>query len=321
MNKLSILTLLPLLLAQVLNAQLAGVYEAEAVEGSPTFTAAGMTWWNDQLILADRWQEKFFTFTPPEKFGVFKEGGRPVGLGVDPENRLVYTEKLDKVICRLARCTKDGMEETLLQNDGTPKAAPTGIGTPHFMTVHKNGTLYWSGFPDGGTRYLLPGSKTVTVSPTRIVHTYGIGLSPKQDWLYVSTKIPNPDRRGIWRFPVQEDGNLGEGMFFIAIDNFTTTHLKGLPEAIDGSDKLLGWIGRTQGLAVDRHGYLYVGGDEGHKSGSAVAVFTPDGKKLAAMIVRVPKDISGLAFGGIDGNTLFITGAGKFKLHQAKLPL
>lgn len=315
------LTAVFILSAPTAHAQVSGVYRAEAVEASPELTAAGMVWWNDRLIIADRWQQKFFAFTPPDRFEVFKEGKRPVGLGVDPENRLVFTEKLDKVLCRLARCTADGKEETLLENDGTPKAGPTGLGTPHFMAVHSNGTIYWSGFPDGGTRYLLPEAKTVTVSPTRIVHTYGVGLSPENDWLYVNSKIPNKERRGTWRFPVDEGGNLGEGEFFIPIDRFTTTHLKDLPEARDGSDKLLGWIGRTQGLAVDRHGYIYVGGAESHHSGAAIAAFTPDGKTLAAMIVGVPRNVSGLAFGGKDGNTLYITGAGEYPLHAVTLSL
>jgi gluconolactonase len=83
-----------------------------------------------------------------------------------------------------------------------------------------------------------------------------------------------------------------------------------------------------QGLAVDRLGYIYVAGAESHHSGSAVAVFTPDGKKLAAMIVGkpevelgIPTNISGLAFGGEDGRTLFITGAGSYRLYQVQLPV
>src|SRR4030095_14573515 len=115
-----------------------------------------------------------------------------------------------------------------------------------------------------------------TVEP-RIVHPYGIGLSPKHDWLYVNSKIPNPDRRGTWRFPVDKDGKLGKGEYFIQIDQFKTTHLKDLPPANDGSDSLKGWVGRLQGLAVDHNGYVYVGGAESHTSGAAVAVFTPDG--------------------------------------------
>jgi gluconolactonase len=80
-------------------------------------------------------------------------------------------------------------------------------------------------------------------------------------------------------------------------------------------------VGRLQGLAVDKLGYIYVGGAESHTSGAAVAVFSPDGKDLAAMIVGVPRNISGLAFGGGDGRTLFITGAGEYKLFQAGLPV
>lgn len=62
--------------------------------------------------------------------------------------------------------------------------------------------------------------------------------------------------------------------------------------------------------------------------GAAVAVFTPGGKKLAAMTVArpnpdlgIPTSISGLAFGGKDGRTLFITGAGTYRLYRARLPL
>jgi sugar lactone lactonase YvrE len=195
------------------------------------------------------------------------------------------------------------------------------VGTPHFLAVHPKGAIYWSGFPDGGTRYLLPGSKEVSIGEPRIVHTYGIGLSPKHDWLYVTSKIPNPDRRGVWRFPVNADGKLGEGEFFLAIDQFTTSHLTDLPPAADGSASLTGWVGRLQGLAVDKLGYLYVGGAESHHSGQAVAVFSPDGKRLAAMIVGVPRNISGLAFGGTDGRTLFIAEAGEYRLFQVRLPV
>lgn len=105
------------------------------------------------------------------------------------------------------------------------------------------------------------------------------------------------------------------------MDRFTTSHLAELPPAADGSDALRGWVGRLQGLAVDRLGFIYVGGAESHTSGSAVAVFTPDGRELAAMIVGVPRNVSGLAFGGADGRTLFITGAGEYPLYQARLPV
>lgn len=307
-----------------------GVYFAEKMEASPHFQASGMAWWNGRLIIANREPPALHAFTPPDKFDVFQELTRPVGLTVDSENRLIFTEKEDKVLYRLARLSPDGEVEDLIKETGVDnqKPGPRSVGTPHFVAVHPNGTIYWSGFPNGGTRYLLLSAKEVRVASPGIVHTYGIGLSPGHDWLYVNSKIPNADRRGVWRFPVNEDGSLGKGEFFIAIDQFITTHLKDLPPAKDGSDKLLGWVGRLQGLVVDRLGYIYVAGAESHHSGAAVAVFTPDGKKLAAMIVArpnsdlgIPTNISGLAFGGEDGRTLYITGAGKYRLYRVELPV
>lgn len=307
-----------------------GVYFAEKMQSSPHFQASGIAWWNGGLIIANREPPTLYKLAPTGEFKKFRELTRPVGLAIDPTNRLVFTEKEDKVLYRLARLSPDGEVEELFKesNVDNRKPSPASIGTPHFVAVHPNGTIYWSGFPNGGTRFLLPNAKEVSVASPGIVHTYGIGLSPNHDWLYVNSKIPNADRRGVWRFPVDDDGSLGTGEFFIAIDHFTTTHLKDLPPAKDGSDKLLGWVGRLQGLAVDRLGYIYVAGAESHHSGAAVAVFSPDGKKLAAMIIAkpnsdlgIPTNISGLAFGGEDGRTMYITGAGKYRLYRAQLPV
>jgi WD40 repeat protein len=290
---------------------ISGVYRAEVVEASPVLAASGLAWWDGRLIIAERVPAQLRAFTPPDRFEVLRTLTHPVGVAVDSDGHLIVTEKEKDVLLRVARFKRDGREETL--------AAGEGVGSPHFLAAHPNGTIYWSGFPDGGTRYLRPGAGTVTVAEPRIVHTYGIGLSPGHDWLYVNSKIPNPDRRGTWRFPVDGEGRLGRGEFFIRIDQYTTTHLAGLPPAQDGSASLKGWVGRLQGLAVDKLGHLYVAGAESHTSGSAVAVFTPDGKTLAAMIVGVPRNVSGLAFGGPDGRTLYITGAGEYKLHQVRL--
>jgi len=315
-----------------------GVYFARQVASSPSFIAKGMAWWNGRLIIVNRVPPQLHAFTPPETFAIFTEQGltNPFGVAVDPQGRLLLTENKDDVLYRLARLTADGKQETLLEETGVnhrDKRSANGLCTPLMLASHPNGTIYWTGYPSTGTRYLLPGKPHVTLDDVKIAaphvgHSYGIGLSPRHDWLYVASQLPNPQHRGVWRFPVNEDGSLGEGAFFIAVDRFTTTHLKGLPPAKDGSDKLLGWLGRIHGLAVDANGFVYIGGSHGHSSGSAIAVFTPDGDRLAAMIVGdpsaasgMPTNVYGLAFGGADGKTLFISGMGEHRLYQVRLPV
>jgi gluconolactonase len=284
-----------------------GVYTAEEVPGSPKMAASGLVWWNDKLVIADRGGKRLVAFSAPDKFETLREVPVPVGLAVDPDGNLVLTEKEPP---RVVRIKPDGTSTVLAEKD---------TGTPHFVTVHKSGRVFWSGFPDGGTRSVVPGGAVEVLTP-KIGHTYGVGLSPKQDWLYVASKLPNADGRAVWRFPLDADGKSGKGEVFFRVQDLKPD-LPKLPAAKDGGTMLLGWVGRLQGLAVDNLGNIYIAGAESHTSGEAVAVISPDGKKVVAMIVGVPRNISGLAFGGKDGRTLFITGAGEYRLHQVRLPV
>jgi len=309
-----VVALLPLLItcAAVPAADVpTGIYRAEEIAASPKMTASGVVWWKDRLIVSDRGGKRLMSFTPPDKFETFKEMKNPVGVAIDINGDLIVSEKdVPNVPNHLVRIKPDGKTAEVVSED---------VGGPHFLTVHKSGTIFWSGFPDGGTRGLKPGGK-VEIHTPRIGHTYGIGLSPKQDWLYVSSKLPNADRRAVWRFAVQADGSLGKGEEFLRTIDLEPK-LEGLPPAKDGSKNLVGWIGRLQGLAVDSLGNIYFGGAESHTSGEAIAVVSPDGKKVIAMILDVPRNISCLAFGGADGKTLYITGAGEYRLFQVKLPV
>ncbi|MEM7391021.1 MAG: SMP-30/gluconolactonase/LRE family protein [Verrucomicrobiota bacterium] len=331
--------LLPLGTAVADDKPVSGLYYSRRVEASPRFNAKGMAWWNDRLIIKNREPPMIHRFTPPDQFEVLKMEGltNPFGAAVDPEGRLLFTENKDKVLYRLARIDRDGKEETLLKETGVNhrnKRPEAGLCTPLMLAVHPNGTIYWSGYPTTGTRYLLPGPgefglEDVQVASPHVGHSYGIGLSPEHDWLYVSSQLPLGSKgRGITRFPVNKDGRLGKGELHIDIDTFSTTHFKNLPPAKDGSDRLTGWLGRLHGLAVDRLGYIYVGGSHQHKSGAAIAVFSPDGENLVAMIVDdpeegmdLPTNLYGLAFGGKDGRTLFMSGKGTYPLYQVQLPV
>ncbi|MCE9531354.1 MAG: hypothetical protein K8T89_09580, partial [Planctomycetes bacterium] len=70
-----------------------GVYTAEVVEGSPKLTAAGMAWWRDRLVIADRGGKRLVTFISPDRFETLCDVPVPVGLATDPDSNLILTEK------------------------------------------------------------------------------------------------------------------------------------------------------------------------------------------------------------------------------------
>ncbi len=280
-----------------------GIYHARPVPGSPLLLASGLAWSEAGLVIADRKEKRLVVLRPTGAFETLRKMTNPFGVAFDPRGHLLVSEKID--VHHIVRIGPDDNLVTLVDGDDA--------GTPHYLAVHKNGTIYWSGFPDGGTRSRTPDGG-VAIHRPRIVHTFGIALSPEQDWLYVTTKVPDKDRRAVWRFPVAGDGTLGEGRLFFFIKDLKP-RLTGLPAPKDGDDTLLGWLGRVQGLALDRAGNFYLAGAEAHTSGAAVAVVRPDGKEVCAMILDVPGNVASLALSG-DSRTLFISGAGAYRLHQ-----
>ncbi len=282
-----------------------GIYRAHEVPGSPPLLASGLAWSNAGLVIADRKEKRLVVLRPDGKFETLRKMTQPFGVAFDSRGKVLVSEKID--VHHIARVGTDDKLEILVEG--------ADAGTPHFLAVHKNGTIYWSGFPDGGTRSCTPDGK-VTIHKPRIGHTFGIALSPKQDWLYVTSKLPDKGSRAVWRFPVANDGTLGEGRPFFFIKDLKP-RLDGLPAPKDADETLLGWIGRVQGLAIDRAGNFYIGGAESHTSGAAVAVVRPDGKEVCAMILGVPGNIASLALSG-DERTLYITGAGQYRLHQVR---
>lgn len=283
-----------------------GVYRAREVPESPLLFASGMAWSDVGLVIADRKEKRLVVLRPTGKFETLRKMTQPFGVAFDPRGNVLVTEKID--VHHIVRIGANDKLETLVDGED--------VGTPHFLAVHKNGTIYWSGFPDGGTRSRSPEGK-VTIHKPRIGHTFGIALSPEQDWLYVTSKLPDKAQRAVWRFPVAKDGTLGEGKPFFFIKDIKPK-LDGLPAPKDGDETLLGWVGRLQGMAIDRTGNFYLAGAESHTSGTAVAVVRPDGKEVIAMILDVPRNIASMAMSG-DGRTLFIAGAGEYRLHRVRL--
>jgi gluconolactonase len=106
----------------------------------------------------------------------------------------------------------------------------------------------------------------------------GLVFTPDEKFLYVA----NSDaKRKIWnRFPVLDDGTLGEPTLFVDV-----THLEepGLPD----------------GMKIDTNGNLYCTGPGG------THIFTPEGKRLGMIVT--PETPANLHWGEDDARTLYIT--------------
>ena len=105
--------------------------------------------------------------------------------------------------------------------------------------------------------------------------TNGIALSPDEKVLYVNESV----QRKIWKFTVDEKGNIANKTLFAEFPDF-------------GFD----------GMKCDAEGNLYVT----RYGKGAIAVLSPDGKLIREVLLK-GKNCSNLVFGGLNGKLVFVT--------------
>jgi len=205
------------------------------------------------------------------------------GLAVDAQGRLVLASHKDKALMRRAA---DGNRTPIAQRYGGQV-----FNSPNDIAVAADGTLYFTdpdyqrsaapgGQPVTGVYRVATDGKVTLVDGSRN-NPNGIALSPSGDILYV-----NANDGLLKAYPIK-DGVPGPG--------------RDLVSGLEGPD----------GMTVDCHGNLYAT-EHGAKR---VRVFSPQGRQLAT--IRVDANVTNAAFGGADGKTLYITGAGA--LWQVRL--
>jgi gluconolactonase len=105
--------------------------------------------------------------------------------------------------------------------------------------------------------------------------TNGIALSPDEKVLYVNESV----QRKIWKFNVDEKGNIANKTLFAEFPDF-------------GFD----------GMKCDAEGNVYVT----RYGKGAIAVLSPDGKLIREVPLK-GKNCSNLVFGGLNGKLIFVT--------------
>ncbi|NHZ83284.1 SMP-30/gluconolactonase/LRE family protein [Massilia sp. CCM 8695] len=276
----------------------AGTLSAARVPGTaPTHAEAGLyegpVWIGDSLYFSD------FTFGPgfpsriqrlgPDgKVGTALADSGSNGLAVDARGNIVAGTHKYKGVSRFAL---PGGKRTLVAGSYNGKV----FNSPNDLAIAADGTLYFTdpafqrdaapGGQDATYVYrVAPGGK-VTVVERGIANPNGVALSPAGDMLYVN----GGGEHGVLRaYPI----------------------VRGVPGK--GRDLVTG-LAVPDGMTVDCQGNIYVT----EHTAQRLRVFSPAGKELA--VIRVDANITNAAFGGADGKTLYMTGAGA--LWQIRLGL
>ncbi|MBS2011917.1 MAG: SMP-30/gluconolactonase/LRE family protein [Deltaproteobacteria bacterium] len=212
-----------------------------------------------------------------------------IGSTPDPKvaNNLLSVEVIDQaaggsiVRTPVATVPAAGTPIALTTDGGGPPA----FDSPNDIVVNKDGVMYVSdpGYQNPGTvnnhiwRISATGEVFETVSSNR---PNGIALSPDEKTLYVSY-TDNPSR--IDKFALGAAGAIGAKTKFVDISPGNNT---------------------ADGLAVDTAGNVYCAVKDG------VDVFKPDGTKWGHIPTVAGRAINGIAFGGADKKTLFMTANG-----------
>jgi gluconolactonase len=241
----------------------------------------GAVWVKDALYFSD------FSFGPGfpsriRKLGpdgsvstAFEDSGSN-GLAIDAEGRLVVASHKDKA---LMRYTLDGKRTPIAQ-----RYQGQVFNSPNDIAIAADGTIYFTD-PDY-QKTAAPGGQPVT-------GIYRVALDGKVTLVDGSRKNPN----GIALSPS------GDVLYVNASDGLLKAYpiVNGVPGP--GRDLVKG-LAVADGMTLDCHGNLYVTEHEVKR----VRVFSPQGRELAT--IRVDANVTNAAFGGADGKTLYLTGAG-----------
>jgi len=258
----------------------------------PTRMEAGLyegpVWIKDALYFSD------FSFAPgfPSRIrklaadgtvSTFIEDSGSNGLAVDAHGDIIAATHKYKALSRYA--LSDGKRSAIAGS-----YAGQVFDSPNDIAVSRDGTIWFTdpdyqqaaapgGQPVTGVYRVATSGKVTLVDGSR-KNPNGIALSPAEDVLYVNASD------GILRaYPL----------------------VNGVPQA--GRDLVKG-LDSADGMTIDCHGNIYVSEHPARR----VRVFSPQGQALAT--IRVDANVTNAAFGGLDHQTLYITGAGAlWQLH------
>ena len=219
-------------------------------------------------------------------------GALPIGNTIDKTGQLIRVEAK-----RLMRGTAGGDAGPVTEIASTfpSEGGVLPFDTLNDAVISPTGTIYATdpGYftePIANRIYrITPGGVVSVVEEfLDVPRPNGIALSPDAKLLYVGFSAPGLGTKPVIRkYHVQPDGSIGEHGKFVELE------LESQPD----------------GVEVDKAGNVYVANKAG------VTVFKSDGSKIG--VVAIPEQPTGMAFGGKNLKTLYVTTQGTkiFELH------
>jgi sugar lactone lactonase YvrE len=198
--------------------------------------------------------------------------GHSNGLALDRGGRLIVCEHGTR---RVSRTETDGTIAVLADSYLGRK-----LNSPNDAAIRSDGTIFFTDPPYGvaegerqlpfcGVYAIKPGGELALLS-VYFSHPNGICLSPDEKTLYIADSQDN----FIQAYDLRQDGSLANSRLFSRCDN-------------------------PDGIKADKDGRIWAA------TASGIMVFRPDGSHAGT--IEVPEHPSNCAFGGENGNTLFIT--------------
>lgn len=240
------------------------------------------------LLFSDIPQSHIKKWSEKEGLTIYREQSNGTnGNARDAQGRLISCEHTSR---RITRTEKNGQVSVLAD-----KFEGKRFNSPNDVVVKSDGTIWFTdppyGTPKGEKKELEknyvfrfdPATNEVKAVASDCDMPNGLAFSPDEKVLYVAD---SGKPRHIRAFAVNADGTLGAGEVFCKID-------KGAPD----------------GIRVDAAGHVLSSAADG------VQIFSSNGKLIGKILV--PESPANLAFGGAEGNVLFITA--KTSLYRIKL--
>lgn len=253
--------------------------EPEVVSSGFVFTEGPL--WHPEgfLIFSDIPASIIYKWTPgtPESEIFIEPTGNSNGIKSLPDGTIVVAQHAGRVSIVNADLELQPIAE---QYDGKR------LNSPNDIAVRSDGLVYFTD-PDFGVSdedkeldfqgvYRINPDGSLTVLYDEFALPNGIVFTPDENYLYVNDSATG----NIRRFEVMENGDLSNSILFANIGE-------------------RGRLGGADGMIVDSEGRLYTTGPNG------LIVLDAEGEQLHQ--IRFDHQITNLAWGGMDGNDLFIT--------------